>query len=88
MNELPQTSNRRQQPRLRTLKRGKIIYNQRCSVLDCKVLNQSSTGARIDVLSVKELPGTFEMRLGPEPHVHVARVVWQKGNVVGIEWAG
>jgi hypothetical protein len=87
MNRLSQTVERRHHPRQRTFKTGKIIHNNRCSVLDCRVINQSRTGARLDVLSMKELPPTFEMRVPPEPNYHPARLVWRKANVAGIEWA-
>jgi hypothetical protein len=87
MNQFSQTVDRRKDPRQRTFKSAKIIHNKRCSVLDCRVINLSSTGARLDIVSVKELPPAFEMRVNPEPNYYPARLVWQKANVVGIEWA-
>jgi hypothetical protein len=87
MNRLSPTAERRHHPRQRTLKRAKIVHNKRCSVLDCKVINQSGTGARLDVLSVKDLPAMFEMQMSPEPGYRPARLVWRKANVAGVEWA-
>lgn len=39
----------RRQPRLRTLKSGKIVFNKKSSVLDCTIRNLSGTGACLQV---------------------------------------
>jgi hypothetical protein len=70
--------------RRRTLKVGKIILNNRCSVIDCKVRDQSLMGAKLDVETCAQLPTIFELQMLPERRTWPARLVWQKGNKAGV----
>jgi len=73
--------------RQRTLKPGKIVLNNRCSVLDCRVKDLSANGARLDTLGFAELPAEFELMVLPERKRHMVQRVWQKGSMVGVSFA-
>jgi hypothetical protein len=46
-----------------TLKAGRIVFNQRRSVLDCTVRNLSSTGACPDVPSTVGIPAVSQFEI-------------------------
>jgi hypothetical protein len=71
--------------RHRTFKAGKIILNNRCSVIDCRVKDRSFRGAKLDVPGWTELPNDFELQMLPEIRTLPVRLVWQKGNTAGIK---
>jgi hypothetical protein len=67
----------RKEPRHRTLKTGRIVFNQRRSVLDCTVRNLSSTGACLDVPSTVGIPDAFELIIESESITRVCRIAWR-----------
>src|SRR5260370_29330534 len=48
-------------PRGRQLKKAKIAFNHRQSVIDCLVRNLSETGACLEVASRAGIPAAFEL---------------------------
>src|SRR5215213_1541740 len=48
-------------PRLRSLLKGKIVYNNRLSTMDCIVRDISSGGARLALTHQNVLPDKFEL---------------------------
>ena len=73
--------------RHRTFKAGKIILNNRCSVIDCKVKDRSFRGAKLDVQGWTELPNQFELQMLPESRTLPVRLVWQRGNAAGVNFS-
>jgi hypothetical protein len=55
---------RRQSPRTRTLRAGKILFNNKRSVIDCMVRNISASGACVLVANVVGIPATSRDRWG------------------------
>ncbi len=82
------TSNRRKAPRRRTrLRSGKTATLQNRFISDCLIFDRSSLGVRIRLAGRVMLPEHvkfFDDELGT---LHVARVVWQKENEVGLVFA-
>jgi hypothetical protein len=78
---------RRRQVRARTLKSGRIIFNQRGSVIDCTVRNLSPAGACLNVASTIGIPEEFEVMLDADNTTRSCRVVWHKEKQLGVKFA-
>jgi len=79
-------ANHRVGPRRRTLKGGKIIFNQRSSVITCSIVNLSNTGACLEVPSTVGIPGIFELRFEPGDGLHVCEVAWRNERRLGVRF--
>jgi len=79
------TANRRKAPRRRTrLRSGKTATLQNRFISDCLIFDRSPLGVRIRLAGRIRLPEHvkfFDDELGT---LHVARVVWQRDNEVGL----
>jgi hypothetical protein len=75
---------RRHSPRRRTLKEGRIVFNDKRSVIDCTVLNLSEKGANLRLPSFVDVPDTFELHVGD--NIHAAWVVWKADGTLGVTW--
>ncbi|BDA85509.1 hypothetical protein Sa4125_30510 [Aureimonas sp. SA4125] len=82
----PDGSERRVAPRVRTLKRAKILFNNRYSTFDCIVRNISSTGALLTIDEAAHLPKTFDITIGDEKTERPARLVYRRGVLAGIRF--
>ncbi len=80
--------NRRREVRLPTALKTHICYGPQDSVtVPCVIRNISSGGAQIEAGEVSLLPLTFRI-LDPVNRVgYDCRVVWRKGNQVGVAFA-
>ncbi len=76
---------RRVEPRPRTLKSAKIVFNLRFSVIDCTVRNMSPHGAKLIVGTQLGIPETFNLEF--EGGVRECKVMWRKENEIGITFA-
>ncbi|KQT50852.1 hypothetical protein ASG43_06215 [Aureimonas sp. Leaf454] len=81
----PDGSERRVAQRTRTLKRAKILFNNRFSTFDCIVRNISSTGALLTIDDAAHLPKVFEVRIGDEAE-RPAKLVYRRGMLAGIRF--
>jgi hypothetical protein len=72
----------RQHPRLRTLKSGKIVFNQKSSVLDCTIRNLSRTGACLQVADPAGIPQSFELLVGGVSRA--CQISWRVGTRIGV----
>lgn len=79
-------SERRVAPRTRTLKRGKILSNNRFSTYDCIVRNISATGALLTIDPAVPLPKEFEIRIGEEEAIRPAKLVYRRELFAGIHF--
>src|SRR5262249_25723904 len=73
----------RKDPRHRTLKGGKIIYNRRLTVIDCLVRNMSRNGACLQV-QTQDLPDEFELSIPVDCVNHQCRVAWRTPDRIGV----
>jgi hypothetical protein len=77
---------RRGEQRQRTLKTGKIIFNNKTSVIDCIVRNQTNAGARLKVVSVIGIPEEFSLRIMNNP-ARRCRTIWRSEYELGVAFA-
>ena len=80
------TPERRREPRLRTLKSGKIVFNNKFAVFDCIVRNMHMHGACLEVASTLGVPAIFDLVLA-DGHKHLCNLRWRYNNRVGVEFA-
>jgi len=73
---------RRQSPRKLVRKSGRIVFNNRHSVIDCVVHNISANGARLRVISVVGIPNYFDLYIGDDRRA--AQVVWKSAESLGV----
>jgi hypothetical protein len=78
------TTERRRNPRLRTLLGGTVCFNQRRSTLDCLVRNLSDEGALLLLSDAVALPSAFDLDIAQRQRSYNARVRWRDGGRVGI----
>ena len=90
MSALPETepdgSERRVAPRMRTLKRAKIVFNNGYSTFDCIVRNISATGALLTIDEAAHLPKVFEILIGEQGERRPAKLVYRRGMFAGIRF--
>jgi hypothetical protein len=75
---------RRRQPRAKTLKAAKILFNNHYSVIDCTVRNLSVSGACLLVPSSLGIPDTFDVVL--DGVTRPCRTVWRREKQLGVEF--
>jgi len=78
---------RRTSHRSRTLRGGKILFNDRRSVLDCTVRNLSPEGACLQVESLVGVPAAFELLIDGEEAPRPCRLAWQSHDRAGVEFS-
>jgi hypothetical protein len=74
----------RSSQRRRTVLTGRVVFNNRSSVLDCTVRDLSETGARISFAAVSELPPEFELEIPNKGQRVQARLMWSRGATHGV----
>jgi len=72
--------------RRRTLKSGKIIFNDQKSVIDCTIRNLSEKGCQIIVTTNADLPMVFELLLPTSGERYQCEIIWQKLNEAGVKF--
>jgi hypothetical protein len=75
---------RRNDARSRALKSGKIVFNNRWSIIDCTVRNLSDTGCCLQLGDPVGVPDKFELEVGPS--TRNCRVMWRKDNRIGVQF--
>jgi diguanylate cyclase (GGDEF)-like protein len=78
---------RRESHRARMWRGGKILLNNRRSVLDCTIRNLSPGGACLQVESLVGVPATFDLLIDGENAPRPCRLVWQSDHRAGVEFA-
>jgi len=75
---------RRGSRRTRTLRRGKILFNNKCSAVDCAVRNLSAEGAYLQVEGLAGIPARFDLLIAGEQKSRPCRVIWQSNDRAGV----
>jgi hypothetical protein len=79
-------ANRRQDPRPRAIKSGKLLYGFFSpTVIDCLVLEVSDAGARVETAVMIRVPEKLSLRLS-DGSKKLARRSWARGNQIGLEF--
>jgi hypothetical protein len=79
-------SDHRRARRQRTLKSGRIVFNQKSSVFDCTVRNLSPTGACLHVPSSIGIPQVFELIIDSETEARPSWVIWRSETRIGVHF--
>lgn len=77
---------RRREPRLRTLKQGRIYLNGLQSTIDCTVRNLSAGGAGLRLMGPTAIPEFFRLRISDNGVVRKVRKCWHLNNDLGVEF--
>ena len=75
---------RKAEPRHRTLKPAKIIFDRRSCVIDCMVRNVSAAGACLELPSTIGVPNRFDLAIATEKYPRRCRVAWKDETRVGV----
>ncbi len=78
---------RRHKDRQRTLKSGKIVFNDKRSVVDCLIRNLSGSGACLQINSANGIPEKFELQIQGTRNLRPCRTVWVTDTRLGIEFS-
>jgi len=76
----------REAPRARTLRGGKIVFNNRMSVVDCRVLDISESGCRVGVVNAAIVPPAFTLHVIAGNTERECEVVWRKPDELGLRF--
>ena len=79
--------NKRRGPRHRTLRSGKIIYNNQSCILDCLIRDISSTGCRIRVANPGMVPNHFVLQVIGTNQKHDCDICWRTAQELGVRFA-
>ena len=74
--------------RAKVLRSGKIIYNNKMSVADCKIRDISGTGCRISAESTAGLPRHFTLHIVNGDVRHECEVAWRSSSELGVKFIG
>lgn len=77
---------RRSEQRLPNKKSGKIIFNSRQSVMDCRLRDISSKGARLKFVNTLGTPDEFQLELPGVATSRWVRCAWTKYDEMGVEF--
>jgi PilZ domain-containing protein len=83
-------TNARDGPRIRIMRRGRIVLNRRHSSFDVGIRDLSSTGAKLKLTEIWAVPETFELQI-LKPDGSMELIVpcekrWQTGILVGAKF--
>jgi hypothetical protein len=80
------TAEKRSAPRTRSFLKGKAIFNNRQSTLDCLVRDISASGARLEVSNAVLLPDSFDLYVAQKDSTSRARITWRRDGEIGVEF--
>jgi PilZ domain len=80
--------NSRIKRRSRVLKGAKLVDMRNWSLVDCTVRDMSDTGARIVCGDQFAIANEFRFLIPSDNTIQNARVVWRRGDLLGIEFVG
>lgn len=75
----------RKEPRHRRLKEGRLVFNNRRSVMTCIVRDASRFGARVQIGQPYLVPHEFEFATGGDD-LRPARKVWVRDCEMGVQF--
>jgi diguanylate cyclase (GGDEF)-like protein len=77
---------RRKATRTRSLRHGRILFNDRRSVIDCVIRNLSNLGACLEVANVVGVPPAFDLQIDHEAASRQCAAIWYGENRIGVEF--
>lgn len=79
-------SEQRKAARTRVIYGGMLIFNNRCSTMDCTVRNFSANGARITIPHNALLPDHLTLVVARKGREYAARLAWRSEGAAGLEF--
>lgn len=70
--------------RMRTFLKGKVVFNNGCSTMDCLVRDMSGTGARLELSETTTLPEVFDLYIQNKDQTYRSTLRWRRANGVGV----
>ncbi len=71
---------------MRTLLKGRVVFNNRFSLIECIVRDLSGTGARIAFAHPIDVPREFELEIPSKSLSLWSRVIWSSGREHGVRF--
>lgn len=81
-------SGKRSRARQRTLRSGKIVYNNQTCVMDCQIRDMSEGGCRVRVASTASLPRHFDIQITGMKERRLCEVKWRSPQELGVQFIG
>jgi len=78
----------RRSQRTRTILQGRVVLNNRFSLLECTVRDLSETGAQIAFAHPVTLPSEVELEIPTKRLSTPAKVMWSNGKTHGLMFLG
>ncbi len=83
---MDEDDDRRSSKRRRTVLKGRVVFNNRSSVLDCTVRDLSNTGAQLAFADVFALPPDFDLEVPSKSLQVQAHLMWSRGKHHGVRF--
>lgn len=81
------SSEHRNEVRQRVFLKGRVIFNNGASTMDCLVRDLSSTGARLAISESMSLPEVFELYIPQKDRSFRATLRWRREDGIGVTFA-
>ena len=78
---------RRRVPRLKSLLRGRVYFNNRGSTVECLVRDISADGARLALADDVTIPDVIELFVPQKDQFFRSHVIWRHGGEAGIAFS-
>jgi PilZ domain len=78
---------RRKLPRLKSLLRGRVYFNNRNSTIECLVRDITANGARLAFGDDVAIPDVVELYVPHKDQIFRSHVIWQRGSEAGIAFS-
>jgi hypothetical protein len=79
-------ADRRGEPRQKTFLRGRVLYNNRQSSVDCVIRDYSSDGARLVFSEAVPTPDAFEVEIPHKNEIVAATMQWRRDGEMGVQF--
>jgi len=73
--------------RKRTLLRGRIVFNNGASSMDCLVRDLSEDGARLELSETMTLPEVFDLQIAQKSATYRSTLRWRRDEAIGVTFA-
>jgi hypothetical protein len=80
-------SERRRTPRTKSLLRGRILFNNRQSGIDCLIRDYSEQGARLIFSDNVGIPGVVDLHIPQKDQTLRAHIQWRHSDEVGVTFS-
>jgi hypothetical protein len=76
----------RKTPRRKTLKGGKIVFDDGHSTIECVIRNMSKGGAMLTVTNMWGVPNKFVLKFTSDSAMYECRVAWKRTPQLGVQY--